>query len=45
MPSGLPVQELDDALTAVRQTAAAGFDAIAIRIGTDIHPPSPCHSA
>jgi hypothetical protein len=40
---GPPVRELEDALTAVRQSSAAGFDAIAVRIGTDIHPPSPCH--
>jgi hypothetical protein len=43
-PPGPPVRELEDALTAVRHTAAAGFDAIAVRIGVDIHPPSPCHS-
>jgi hypothetical protein len=45
IPAGPPVRELDDALTAVRQGAAAGFDAIAVRIGGDIHPPSPCHSS
>jgi hypothetical protein len=44
MPAGPPVSDLEAALTAVRHTAAAGFDAIAVRIGTDIHPPSPCHS-
>jgi hypothetical protein len=44
LPPGLPTWDLEDALTAVRHTAAAGFDAIAVRIGTDIHPPSPCHS-
>jgi hypothetical protein len=43
-PPGPPVQEVEDALIAVRHTAAAGFDAIAVRIGVDIHPPSPCHS-
>jgi hypothetical protein len=45
IPPGPPVRELEDALTAVRQSSAAGFDAIAVRIGVDIHPPSPCHSA
>lgn len=45
MPPGPPVRELDDALTAVRISAAAGFDAITVRIGGDLHPPSPCHSA
>jgi hypothetical protein len=43
MPSGPPVAELVDALTAVRHSASAGFDAIAVRLGGDIHPPSPCH--
>jgi hypothetical protein len=45
IPAGPPVRELEDALTAVRHSAAAGFDAIAVRIGGDIHPPSPCHSS
>ena len=44
LPPGPPVREVEDALTAVRHSSAAGFDAIAIRIGVDIHPPSPCHS-
>jgi hypothetical protein len=44
MPPGPPVRELDDALMAVRQASAFGFDAIAVRIGVDIHPPSPCHT-
>jgi hypothetical protein len=44
IPSGLPARELELALAAVRHTSAAGFDAIAIRLGVDIHPPSPCHS-
>lgn len=43
-PPGPPVRELDDALTAVRHTSAVGFDAIAVRIGVDLHPPSPCHT-
>lgn len=43
-PSGPPVREIEDALMAVRHSSAAGFDAIAVRIGGDIHPPSPCHS-
>lgn len=45
IPPGSPTFELDAALSAVRHTSAAGFDAIAVRIGGDIHPPSPCHSA
>lgn len=44
-PPGPPVRELDDALTAVRGSAAAGFDAIAVRLGGAVHSPSPCHSA
>jgi hypothetical protein len=44
MPSGPPTRELEDAFTTVRHNSAAGFDAIAVRIGADIHPPSPCHS-
>jgi hypothetical protein len=44
LPPGPPTRELVDALTTVRQSSAAGFDAIAVRIGVDIHPPSPCHS-
>ncbi len=44
MPPGPPVREIEDALTAVRSSSATGFDAIAVRIGVDIHPPSPCHS-
>jgi hypothetical protein len=44
IPAGPPTRELADALTAVRDSSAAGFDAIAVRIGVDIHPPSPCHS-
>ena len=43
-PPGPPSAEIEDALTAVRHSSAAGFDAIAVRIGVDIHPPSPCHS-
>jgi hypothetical protein len=45
IPPGPPTREVEDALSAVRHTSAAGFDAIAVRIGVDIHPPSPCHSA
>lgn len=41
-PPGPPVQELDDALAAVRASSAAGFDAIALRLGESTHPPSPC---
>jgi hypothetical protein len=44
MPPGSPTREIEDALMAVRHSSAAGFDAIAVRIGGDIHPPSPCHS-
>jgi hypothetical protein len=44
-PAGPPVRELDEALTAVRNSAAAGYDAIAARLGWDFHPPSPCHPA
>jgi len=44
MPPGPPVREIENALMAVRHSSAAGFDAIAVRIGGDIHPPSPCHS-
>jgi len=44
-PPGPPVRELDVALTAVRSSAASGYDAIAVRIGGDLHPPSPCHGA
>lgn len=44
-PPGPPTRELEDAVTAVRHSSAAGFDAIAVRIGLDIHSPSPCHSA
>jgi hypothetical protein len=44
MPPGPPTREIEDALTAVRHSSAAGFDAVAVRIGADIHPPSPCHS-
>ena len=43
-PPGPPTREIEDALTAVRHSSAVGFDAIAVRIGVDIHPPSPCHS-
>jgi hypothetical protein len=43
-PPGPPTREIEDALTAVRHRSAAGFDAIAVRIGVEIHPPSPCHS-
>ena len=43
-PPGPPTREIEDALTAVRHSSAAGFDAIAVRIGVEIHPPSPCHS-
>jgi hypothetical protein len=45
MPPGTPTLAVEDALMAVRHSSAAGFDAIAVRIGVDIHPPSPCHSA
>ena len=44
IPPGPPTREIEDALTAVRHSSAAGFDAIAVRIGVEIHPPSPCHS-
>lgn len=44
IPPGPPTLELDAALTAVRHTSAVGFDAIAVRIGGDEHPPSPCHN-
>lgn len=44
-PPEPPTQELDDALTAVRNSSAAGFDGIAVRIGGDFHPPSPCHNS
>jgi hypothetical protein len=42
-PPGPPVREIHDALTAVRHSAAVGFDAIAGRLGGAIYPPSPCH--
>jgi hypothetical protein len=29
----------------VRNSAAAGYDTIAARLGSDLHPPSPCHTA
>ena len=45
LPPGPPVREIEDALTAVRDSSAAGFDAIAIRIGVDIQPPSACHGS
>jgi hypothetical protein len=45
IPPGLPTTEIEDALMAVRHSSAAGFDAIAVRIGGDIHPLSPCHGA
>jgi hypothetical protein len=45
IPAGPPTFELDAALSAVRHTSAAGFDAIAVRLGGDMHPPSPCHTA
>ena len=44
-PAGPPVREVEEALTAVRNGAAAGFDAIAARLGRDLYPPSPCHTA
>lgn len=44
LPPEPPTREIEDALMAVRHSSAAGFDAIAVRIGVDIHPPSPCHS-
>ena len=41
----VPVQSVDDtSLTAVRHTPTVGLDAIAVRIGVDLHLPSPCHS-
>jgi hypothetical protein len=43
-PPGPPTREIEDALTAVRHSSAVGFDAIAVRIAVEIHPPSPCHS-
>ncbi len=44
-PPGPLVRELDVALSAVRHGAAAGYDAIAVRIDGGFHPPSPCHTA
>ena len=43
-PAGPPVREVQDALTAVRASSAAGFEAITDRLGDAIHPPSPCFS-
>ena len=43
-PPGPPTFELDEALSAVRNSSAAGYDAIAVRLGGNLHPPSPCHS-
>lgn len=42
-PPGPPILELDVALSAVRNSSAAGYDAIAGRLDEGIHPPSPCH--
>lgn len=42
MPPGPPVDELHHALTAVRDSSAAGFEAITDRLGDGVHPPSPC---
>ena len=42
VPPGPPGDEVRGALTAVRTHAVAGFDAIASRLGDDVHPPSPC---
>jgi hypothetical protein len=44
-PAGPPVREVQAALTGVRASAAAGFEAITDRLGDAIHPPSPCFSA
>jgi hypothetical protein len=44
IPAGPPTFELDLALSAVRNSSAAGYDAIAGRLGGGLHPPSPCHS-
>jgi hypothetical protein len=45
LPPGPPTSELDAALSAVRYSAAGGFDAIAVRLGGGHHPPSPCDGA
>lgn len=42
-PEGHPPSPIVEGLTAVRASSTAGFDAIAVRIGGAIHPPSPCH--
>ncbi len=43
-PAGPPVREVQAALTAVRASSAAGYEAITDRLGDAIHPPSPCFS-
>jgi hypothetical protein len=42
IPPGPPTDELHSALTAVRDSSVAGFDAISVSLGDAIHPPSPC---
>lgn len=44
-PPGPPVREVQVALTDVRASSAAGFEAITDRLGDAIHPPSPCFNA
>ena len=44
-PPGPPTDELHGALTAVRDSSVAGFEAITVSLGDAIHPPSPCFSA
>ncbi len=42
MPPGPPVRPVSDAFVRVWLDAAAGFEAITVRLGDAIHPPSPC---
>jgi hypothetical protein len=42
IPPGPPTDELHSALTAIRDSSVAGFDAITVSLGDAIHPPSPC---
>ncbi len=42
IPPGPPTDELHHALTAVRDSSAAGFEAITVSLSDGVHPPSPC---
>ncbi len=42
LPPGPPTRDVQDALVHAWLDAAADFDAITIRLGDGVHPPSPC---